>query len=365
MSTEVLTNKTVSTPGSTLKAEISALSWPREGAVVEAKLIKKAARMAYFDMGKFGTGVVFGAEMQNAREIIRDMEPGTVVAAKVLDLDGESGYLELSLTEAGRQRLWQQAADLQESGEIVKVKVTGVNPAGLTANLSDLKAFLPVSQLSPEHYPKDFDTDRAKAVEDLKALIGSELEVKVINVNSKKNKLIISERETVSVNMKDLLGSYTVGQIVDGLVSGIADFGIFVRFAANPQIEGLVHISEIDHKLIDNPKETVTMNEPVKVKIIDIRDGRVFLSLKALKPDPWQTVGEKYAAGQDVSGKVQKYNPFGAVINLDGGMQGLIHVSEFGGVDDMKKAIIPGESYAFIIDSVRPEEKRITLKIKK
>lgn len=347
-----------------LKNELSNLDWPREGAVLEASFIKKTSRTAYFDLGRFGTGVVYGAEFLNARDAVRDMEPGQVVSAKVVALDGEDGYIELSLTEASKQKVWQQVQDLLDSGELVKVKITAMNPGGFLAQLSELRAFLPFSQLSPEHYPQE-DANPEKANEELKKLIGEELSVKVINVNQKKNKLIISERESVAVNIKELLGAYAVGQIVDGLVSGIADFGIFVRFTDNPQIEGLVHISEIDHRIIDNPKEVVVMNEPVKVKIIDIKDGRVFLSLKALKSDPWETVGEKYAAGQEVKGSVYKFNPFGAVISLADGMQGVIHISEFGGAEEMKKLLLPGETYDFVIEAVKPEEKRIVLKIKK
>ena len=258
--------KTPLTPTQALKNELSGLQWPREGSVVEASLINKVSRQAFFDMGRFGTGMVYGQEFLNAREIIRNLKVGEKLSAKIVDLDGEGGYIELSLTEASRQRVWQQVQDLQESGEIVKLKISAVNPGGLIANIGELKAFLPVSQLAPEHYPADFDTDKQKATEELKKFIGEEFSVKVINVNSKKNKLIISERDTVSVNVKDLLTQYEVGQTVDGLVSGIADFGIFVRFVDNPQIEGLVHISEIDHRIIDNPKETVKMNEAVKVR---------------------------------------------------------------------------------------------------
>lgn len=347
-----------------LKNELANLDWPRDGAVLEAVFIKQTSRTAYFDLGRFGTGIVYGAEFINARETLREMEAGQTVAAKVVALDGEDGYIELSLTEASRQKVWQQVQDLLDSGELIKVKITAMNPGGFLAQLSELRAFLPFSQLSPEHYPKD-DADPDKMNEELKKLIGEELSVKVINVNQKKNKLIISERESVAVNMKELLGGYAVGQIVDGLVSGIADFGIFVRFVDNPQIEGLVHISEIDHRIIDNPKEVVVMNEPVKVKIIDIKEGRVFLSLKALKSDPWQSVGEKYKTGQEVKGSVYKFNPFGAVIALADGMQGVIHVSEFGGAEEMKRMLVPSEVYDFVIDAIKPEEKRIVLKIKK
>lgn len=364
MSNEKTSSETAVSVHQVLKNEIGALQWPREGGVVEAELIKKVSRQAYFDLGKFGTGIVFGYEFNNARDIIRNLNIGDRIPAKVVSLDGEDGYPELSLTEAGRQRMWQQVQDLNESGEIIKVKPNAVNPGGLIANIGDLKAFLPVSQLANEHYPKDAEADKGRAMEELKKLIGVELSVKVISVNSKKNKLIISERDTINVNVKELLTQYQIGQVVDGLVSGIADFGIFVRFTDNPQIEGLVHISEIDHRLIDNPKEMVTMNESVKVKIIDIKEGRVFLSLKALKPDPWEKVHEHYTAGQEVSGKVYKFNPFGAVITLDAGLQGVIHVSEFGGMDEMKKVLVQGSPYHFIIDSIKPEEKRLVLKFK-
>jgi ribosomal protein S1 len=361
------TNPKTASPNQLLKNELSALPWPREGAVVTASLLKKTAREVFFDLGRFGTGVVYGAELANARDVIKNLNPGDQLLAKVVDLDGEGGYIELSISEASKQRLWQQAQELLENGELTKVKVAAVNPSGLIVYLGDLKAFLPYSQVSPEHLPKEegAESDRRKTEEEMRKLIGTELSVKVINVNPKRNKLVVSERESVSVNLKELLSAYQVGQTVDGLVAGIADFGVFVRFVDNPQIEGLVHISEIDHRLIDNPKEVVKMNESVKVKIIDIKDGRVFLSLKALKDDPWNKAEEFHKTGDEIEGRVYKLNPFGAVINLPSGLQGTIHVSEFGGVEEMKAALTPGEPYRFTIETVKPEEKRIALKLKK
>ncbi len=362
-----------------IKDEISTVRF-REGEIVEAELIRKTPRGAFFDLGKLGTGIVYGAELSNARDIVKKLNVGDKVSARVETIDGEGGYVELSLAEAGKQKLWQQAQELQENGEVVKVKITGANQSGLLADLLGLKAFLPLSQLSQEHYPKTTPTEASeqKSSDFLKNLIGQEVGVKVIAVNPRANKLIISEREILAANVKELLNAYKVGQDVDGIVSGIADFGIFVRFVDNPQIEGLVHISEIDHRIIDNPKEVVAIDQPVKVRIIDIKDGRVFLSIKALKEDPWQNVSERYKAGQEVGGKVYKFNPFGAVIDLEGGFQGLIHISEFGGAEEMKKALMlnslsqlsPAESsesklHKFVIDSVKPEEKRIILKMKK
>ncbi|MGH7249870.1 MAG: S1 RNA-binding domain-containing protein, partial [Minisyncoccia bacterium] len=164
-----------------LKTELSTTDWPKEGSVVEVSLIKKLPRKAYFDLGRFGTGIVFGAEVSNAREILRNLNPGDKLQAKIIALDGEEGLIELSLSEAGKQKLWQQAKELAEAGEVIKAKIAGANAGGLMAIVTeDLKAFLPVSQLSLEHYPKVPDGDRVKIAEELKKFIGEELSVKII-----------------------------------------------------------------------------------------------------------------------------------------------------------------------------------------
>lgn len=342
------------------------LNGPKEGDVVEATLIKKTSRNVFFDIEGFGTGVLYGTELSNAKNAIRNLEPGEKIAAKIVNLEGENGYIELSLSEADKQQLWQQAKELLESGEIVKAKITGANSGGLTLNLLNLKAFLPVSQLSNDHQPKLTDGDKQKINDELKKIIGEELSVKVIDVNPRNNKFIVSERETASVNVKELLTGYEIGQEVEGMVSGIADFGVFIKFIDNPMIEGMIHISELDHRLIDNPKEVVKINDTVRVKIIDIRDNRVILSLKALKADPWERATEMYKNDQEVVGKVYKFNPFGAVVSLgDGELQGMIHVSKFGSLEELKKELLPDHEYKFIIESVNPQEKRIILNLKK
>ncbi len=349
-----------------IKTELSAAAWPKEGMIIDVELMKKFPRKAYFDMGRFGTGIVYGAEVSNAREALRGLNPGEKIQAKIVALDGEEGLIELSLAEAGKQKLWAQVKELTESGEVIKAKIVAANAGGLmTTVIEDLKAFLPVSQLSLEHYPKVPDGDRTRIAEELKKFVGQELNVKIIDANPRTNKVIVSERETLTANVKELLSAYAVGQIVDCIVSGVADFGVFVRFADNPQIEGMIHISELDYKLIDNPKELVKVNDPLKAKIIDIKEGRVFLSLKALKEDPWTKLPSEIKPGATIQGRVYKFNPFGAVVALEGDLQGMVHISEFGGQEEMKKALAIGQSYPFVIDQVKTEEKRITLKTKK
>lgn len=338
----------------------------KEGEVIEARLLKRTPKAAYFDLGKFGMGVVYKQEIFNAKEIFKNIKENEPISAKVVSIENEDGYVELSLSEAGKQRVWQKLKELEEKQDEIKVKITAANSGGLIADVDGIKAFLPVSQLSTEHYPRVDEGSKEKILEQLKKFVGQELSVKIIDLNSRSNKLIISEKEISSQNIKDLISKYKVDDIIDGIVSGVADFGAFIRFADNPQIEGLIHISELSHKLIENPKEIVKVDDAIKAKIVEIKDGRVNLSLKALQPNPWDKVKEKYKADQEIEGTITKFNPFGAFIGLDAEIQGIIHISEFGGsVEDMKKQIEVGKKYNFKIDSVKPEEKRIILKLKK
>lgn len=347
------------------KAESNLIAFLKEGDLVNVKLLAKTAKAVHFDLGKFGTGIVYGAELMNSKEIIKSLNIGDTISAKVAELENEDGFIELSLVNAQAQRNWQSLKDIKDSGEVITVKIKGANSGGLIADISDTKAFLPVSQLSTQHYPRIEKGDQSKILAELKKFVGEEMKVKVIDVNSRTNKLIISEKEAGEENVKELIGKYNVGDVIDGIVSGIADFGAFVRFMDNPSVEGLIHISELDWKLIDSPKEVVKVDEAIKVKIIDIKDGKIFLSLKALKPNPWDTINEKIKAGDEVSGSVYKTNPFGAYIDLGNEIYGLIHVSEFGSLDELKKQLESGKKHKFIVEAVKPEEKRVVLKLKK
>lgn len=357
--------KTSSAIAHLMKFEPELITFLREGDLVEAKLIKKMPRAVYFDLGKFGTGVVHGSELLNARNIVKGLSTESAISAKVAALENEDGYVELSLAGAHAQKNWQELKDLKDGGEAFAVTIIGANSGGLVAEVQTIKAFLPVSQLSNEHYPRVTDADRGKILEELKKLVNQSLTVKILDINPRLNKLIISEREAQEENVKQLIANYKVGDTIEGIISGVADFGAFVRFADNPAIEGLVHISELDHRLVDSPKEIVKVDDMVKVSIIEIKDGQVSLSLKALRSNPWDRAGEVFKEGQEVTGTVYKFNPFGAYINLDHDLQGLVHVSSFGSLDEMKVALTLNTPHSFTIESLKPEEKRILLKLKK
>ncbi|MCP6720136.1 MAG: S1 RNA-binding domain-containing protein [Patescibacteria group bacterium] len=335
------------------------------GDLVQGSILEKGSNMMVVDLGRHGTGVVYRREMQNARDIVRGLKVGDPVHGKVIEIDNEEGVTELSLTEAGRQKAWTEVQELHESDEVLKVTPKSFNKGGLIANLNGLQAFLPVSQLSSEHYPRVSAEDRSQITLTLQKLVGEELTVKIIDINPRTNKLIVSEKAAAEISSKELTKNYEVGQVIEGIVSGVADFGVFIKFTDNPEVEGLIHVSELDHRIVNNPKEIVNVDDAVKAKITEIKDGKISLSLKALEPDPWKDSAEKYREGQTVTGKVYALHSFGAIINLDNQLQGQIHVSEFGGVPEMKKELSLGEEYSFTIEGVKPEEKRIILKLRK
>ena len=349
--------KTDSAVGQLIKTEPDLISFLKENDLMEVKLLRKTPKAVYFDLGKFGTGIVYGVELLNSKNIIKSLNIGEPITAKIIDIENEEGYVELSLAGAHKQKNWQEIKEVKEKEETLIVKIIGANSGGLVANVNEIKAFLPVSQLSSEHYPRVDDGDRKKILEELRKLVGQEIKVKIIDFNPRADKLIISEKGVVEQNIKELLNQYKAGDVINGIVSGIADFGVFVRFVDQPAIEGMIHISEIDHRLIDSPKEAVKIDEEVKAQIIEIKDSQVFLSLKALKPNPWETAVENFKEGQEVGGVVYKYNPFGAYINLEHDLQGLIHVAEFGNLEEMKKKLEIGKKLHFIIESIKPEEK--------
>lgn len=356
-------NRTMEILSQLIKTKPEMAPGVKKGEMVKVCLIEKTPRAAFFEVPRLGTGTVFGKEFLNARDIIKKLEPGDEIGAKVVEVENEEGLIELSLSEADKQKSWLLVKDLQEKDEPIKVKITTANSGGLIAQICDLNAFLPVSQLSTEHYPHVPDQNKEKILEALNKFVGQELEVKIININQRTNKLIISEKEVAAQNIKELINQYKLGDVITGIISGLANFGAFIRFADNPEIEGLIHVSELSHRLIESPKEIVSVGDMVKAKIVDTKDGRISLSLKALQPDPWQNLGKKFQEGSTVKGEVFKLNPFGAFIKLSEDLTGLIHISEFGSPEEMKSKLIIGKTCDFVISSIKAEEKRIILKM--
>ncbi|MGB3988590.1 MAG: S1 RNA-binding domain-containing protein [Minisyncoccales bacterium] len=348
--------------------KINTLKTPKEGEIIGGKVVGKGRSAVYLDLGIFGTGIIYGKEYLIARDLLRNCKEGEEVLAKIISLENEDGYVELSANKAGQEFAWETIKEKKEKEELIRVKILGANKGGLLSKVMNIQAFLPVSQLSSQNYPKVEGGDTTKILRELQKFIGTEMDVMVLDYNQSEEKLIISEKIKEMERAKEVLKNYNVGDVVDGKITGIADFGAFITFGEG--LEGLIHISELAWQIIKNPSEVVSEGEDVKAKIIEINNDRAFLSLKALKSNPWEKMKGKLKEGDTVKGKVTKINPFGAFIQLDeiseedDKVQGLCHISEFGTMEKMSEVLQVGNEYNFEIISFEPKEHRMILKLK-
>lgn len=336
---------------------------PRPGAVFSGTVISKGKMAVYVNIPPFGTGIIFGREYLNARDIIREINPGDTISAKVVTSEGEEGYIELSLKEAKQALIWAEAKRAIEESTPFEVTVKNANKGGLTLEWQGLDGFIPASQLKPEHYPKVADGDKNKIMEELKKLVGEKLSVYLLSADPKESKLIFSEKAVASKSRRDIVAKYNLGDVVRGEVTGVVDFGIFVKIEEG--FEGLVHISEIDWSLVENPHNLYKPGDQIEAKIIEIKDDKISLSIKALKPNPWQEAEKKYRAGEQVSGVVIKHNKHGALVSIEEGVAGLVHISEFGSEEELRQKLALGKSYPFTINLFEPKQKKMTLSLVK
>ncbi len=333
---------------------------PKEGDIVEGPVVAIDRARIYIDLPPFGTGVIYGREYLNAREVIKRTNVGDRVAAKVVLLDGVDGYIELSLKEARQALLWAEAEEAIKDKRQFELPVKEANKGGLILEWQGIGGFLPASQLKSEHYPRVIDGDKDRILDELRKLVGEKLMVSIISAAPKEGKLIFSEKGGETEEKKALVEQYAVGDVLDGEVTGIVDFGAFVK--VEDGLEGLVHISEIDWGLVDDPRHFLKVGEHTKVKIIDIKDGKISLSVKALKENPWVEAGKKYKKGDSVDAVIIKYNKHGALASIEEGVAGLVHISEFGGSEEkLRTSLELGKNYPFSITLFDPKEMRMAL----
>ncbi len=333
---------------------------PREtGEVVEGKILGIARGAVYVDLPPFGTGIIYGREYINARDLIKKINVGDVIAAKIVSTDNSEGYIELSLKEARRALIWGEAEIAIKEKKILELPVKEANKGGLILEWQGIPGFLPASQLKPEHYPRISDGNKDRILEELKKLVGHPISVSIITASPQEGKLIFSEKNQNEKEKEKIVEKYAVGDELEGVVTGAVDFGIFVKIEEG--LEGLVHISEMDWALVDDPRNRYKMGDSVRVRVIEIKDGKISLSIKALKPNPWVAAGEKYAKDQTVKGVVIKYNKHGALASIEEGVAGLVHISEFGSEDKLRLALELGKTYDFKIMVFEPKEQRMTL----
>lgn len=329
--------------------------------VVEGPIVAIGRARIFIDLHPFGTGIIFGKEYLSARETLKSVNIGDLVTAKIVGFDNPEGYIELSLREARQAIIWNEAEQAITKKTIYELDVVDANKGGLILNWQGIQGFLPASQLSTEHYPRVADGDKDKIFGELKRMVGTKLEVQVITANPKEQKLIFSEKgASVSAERATSVEKYHVGDVLKGTVTGATDFGVFVKIEEG--LEGLVHISEMDWALVENPRARYKIGESVDVKVIEVKDGKVSLSIKALLEDPWQAASNKFKKDQRVDALVIKYNKHGALASIEEGVAGLVHVSEFASESDLRSKLELGKVYPFMITFFEPKERRMTLK---
>lgn len=332
---------------------------PGTGDIVEGEVLSVNRGKVFVDLQPYGTGIIYGREFIVARDVIKKINPGDKISAKIVDPENDDGYIELSLKEARQAMVWNEAEVIMKEKTPILLAIKEANKGGLIVEWQGVSGFLPASQLKAEHYPRVPDGDKDKIFDELKKLVGVKIPMSIIAVSPKENKLIFSEKTFEDKDKEKLVSKYVVGDQVEGEVTGIVDFGLFLKIEDG--LEGLVHISEMDWGLVENPRTLFKVGDKLKAKIIEVKDGKISLSIKALKSNPWVDASNKYKKDDTVKAVVIKFNRYGALASIEEGVAGLVHISEFGTEEKLHSALELGKTYDFKITLFDPSQQKMTL----
>jgi small subunit ribosomal protein S1 len=333
----------------------SSLEKLKTGDVVEGVVTSVRKHEVWIDLGANGIGVIFRREVGH-----NSINEGESITASVVDPELDEGYALLSMKRAAKDRGWGELQRVFDEQEIIEVMPYDANRGGLLLELEGIRGFLPVSQLAAEHYPRVSDADKDEILTKLNSLTNKPLRVRILDVSRKDNKLIFSEKEAIRDDMQSRLSELKVGDVVEGMVTGIIDYGVFVNVDG---IEGLVHISEISWERVEDPRKYVKVGEAVKAKIIAIDKDRLSLSIKQMSEDPWLEEVKKFKKGDSVEGKITRITPFGAFVQLSPAVEALVHVSEMSDDEgiDPEKLFKLNEKKKFKVLEIDTENRKIAL----
>ena len=329
------------------------------GETVDGTVLSVKKHEILIDLGPLGVGLVPRREVS----LSKNYNVGDSVIASVIDTELEDGYSLLSLRKAAKDRGWDEVMAKLESGEIITVVPYDANRGGLLVEYEGIRGFLPVSQLSAEHYPRVGSSDKDEILQRLNSLVKKDIKARILDADRKANKLIFSEKEAVKEGLAERFQKLAIGDTITGVVTGVVDFGVFVNVEG---IEGLIHISEISWERVNNPSDYVKVGQTIEAKIIAIDKERLSLSMKQLTKDPWLDEVEQFKPGEKVEGTVTRITPFGAFVQLSPAVEALVHVSELGGDGtDPEKVFTLNERKEFTVLDIDKENRKISLSLGK
>ncbi|PIR53065.1 30S ribosomal protein S1 [Candidatus Peregrinibacteria bacterium CG10_big_fil_rev_8_21_14_0_10_49_10] len=333
------------------------------GELVEGTVVFRGKNKLLLDIDGTITGIISGRELRDSFNTFKDLGIGTKVSAMVLEEENDEGMYVLSLRMASQQKAWEHFHEMIENSNTMSFVAQEANRGGLLANIDGIRTFLPVSQLAPMHYPRVNNADAGEIIQRLQKYIGHNFTVKIITMDEEAGKIVVSEREAMAEERSKSLESLTVGEVKEGIVTGVVKFGLFVAFEG---LEGLVHISEIAWGHVKNPSEHAEVGDKVKVKIIGIESDKLSLSIKQLTRDPWEEIAERYPVGKKVQGTVVRFADYGAFLKLEKDINGLVHLTELAHhkITDPSEVLKIGEKVDAQVINIDIDERRIGLSIK-
>lgn len=349
-------SKTISMDDLLASAEIKEL---KQGDVIEGVITEVKKNELWVDLGAYGIGVVSRREIAGGQ----NLEKGATVTVSIVEAETDDGYAILSMRRAAKDKGWDELQRLLDAGDIIEIYPYDANRGGLLIEAEGIRGFLPVSQLAAGNYPRVSGADKDEILQKLNALTNKPMRVRVLDVNKKDNKLIVSEKEAVKDELKGRFEKLNVSDVVKGVVTGVIDFGAFVNVDG---IEGLIHISEISWERVEDPSKYLKVGDEVEAKIIAIDKDRLSLSLKQMQEDPWLGEVKAFKKGDTVEGKITRITPFGAFVQLSPAVEALVHVSEMSDDEsiDPEKLFQLNETKKFKIIDVDSEARKIALSLK-
>ena len=331
----------------------------RAGQTVKGTVIDTNSSRILLDLPGGVTGIITKKEATGFGVTTDDVEVGSTVEALVINPENEQGLVAMSLRRASQENVWSELNLSLDEERIIKVKIIEANKGGLIATYKGIRAFLPVSQLTPLNYPRVDGAAAGEILQKLQEHVGKEFAVRAINVDREAGKLIVSEKAAHAESKKETLKNLNEGDVVQGTVSGVVKFGIFVTFGG---VEGLVHLSELDWGHVANPAKIYSLGDKVEVMVMGIDNDKLALSIKRLSDDPWKKKVAEFEEGQEVSGKIVRWNSAGVFIEIKPEVMGCFSLDQFGVEKHSDLEIKDGEEMKGIVEKVNFDSHRIDLK---